>query len=74
MFARRRNSQKPGEELYAAFKQSFPEVGPGSSAGPGPLRSSSLSEALIDHPTNRYDTRSLSKTPGTALVADLDTF
>jgi CP2 transcription factor len=60
MFARRRNSQKPGDELYAAFKQSFPEVGPGtapssSSAGPGAMRSSSLSEALIDPPTShRY--------------------
>ena len=74
MFARRRNSQKPGEELYAAFKQSFPEVGPGSSAGPGPLRSSSLSEALIDPlATNRYVAHCHSNIPGSAHVADLVT-
>lgn len=55
MFAHRRNSQKPDEELYAAFKQSFPDVGPGSSssvqgeAGHA-RRSSTLSEAIIDEP------------------------
>ena len=58
MFSHRRNSQKPGDELYAAFKQNFPEVGPGSGSGsavPGALRSSSLSEALLDPPApHRY--------------------
>jgi hypothetical protein len=62
MFARRRNTQKPGEELYAAFKETFPGVGPGAipSAGPGDTagarRSSSLSEAIVDEPstTPRY--------------------
>lgn len=57
MFRTRTNSQKPDEELYTAFKQNFPDVGPGPlSAGPGPVqRSSSLSEAITDgnHP-NRY--------------------
>ncbi|RMZ91132.1 hypothetical protein DV736_g1660, partial [Chaetothyriales sp. CBS 134916] len=49
MFSQRRNSQKPGEELYAAFKQSFPEIGPGtSSALLGPSqRSSTIGDALI---------------------------
>ena len=76
MFSRRRNSQKPGEELYAAFKQSFPEVGPGSSrqdsAGQGPLRSSSLSEALIDPPTgHRYAIHCLSLPPRSTYVVDV---
>ncbi|KAF7507297.1 hypothetical protein GJ744_010731 [Endocarpon pusillum] len=50
MFRNRTNSQKPDEEFYAAFKQNFPGVGPGSpSAGPGPAqRSSSLSDVLTD--------------------------
>jgi hypothetical protein len=52
MFAHRRNTQKPDEQLYAAFKQSFPSVGP-VSAHPGTAddpvrRSSSLSEAIVD--------------------------
>ncbi len=57
MFRARTNSQKPDEELYAAFKQNFPGVGPGPlSAGPGPAqRSSSLSDALTDaNLSNRY--------------------
>jgi hypothetical protein len=57
MFRSRRNSQKPGEEFYTAFKQNFPDVGPGLlSAGAGPAhRSSSLSEALTDaNLPNRY--------------------
>lgn len=59
MFQNRRNSQKPDEELYAAFKQSFPDVGPGTSAGsaqPGPAhRSTSLSQAIPDAAaSNRY--------------------
>ncbi|RMZ81993.1 hypothetical protein DV737_g2318, partial [Chaetothyriales sp. CBS 132003] len=56
MFSQRRNSQKPGEELYAAFKQSFPEIGPGTSSvllGPS-QQPSTLSEALITGtPTQR---------------------
>lgn len=64
MFANRRSSQKPDEGLYAAFKQSFPEVGPGtSSAGHGqgvPVTSqmgtSSITEsAIVDPPdVHRY--------------------
>lgn len=53
----RTNSQKPDEDFYAAFKQNFPDVGPGQlSAGPGlAQRSSSLSEALTDaNLPNRY--------------------
>lgn len=67
MFSHRRNSQKPNDDLYASFKQNFPDVGPGtSSAGPGELpaltqRSASLSEALIDAPsTQRYVFRATS--------------
>lgn len=64
MFSHRRNSQKPNEDLYAAFKQTFPDVGPGtSSAGSGAVpaiaeRSASLSEALIDAPSTQrpFDT------------------
>lgn len=57
VFRCRINSQKPDEDFYTAFKQNFPDVGPGAqSAGPGPAqRSSSLSEALTDaHLPNRY--------------------
>jgi hypothetical protein len=57
MFRSRTSSQKPDEELYAAFKQNFPGVGPGPlSACPGlAQRSSSLSEALTDaNLPNRY--------------------
>ncbi|EXJ84982.1 hypothetical protein A1O3_05657 [Capronia epimyces CBS 606.96] len=62
MFACRRNTQKPDEALYVAFKESFPDVGPGSSSSAGPgeegpaRRSSVLSEAIVDEPstTQRY--------------------
>jgi hypothetical protein len=58
MFRHRTNSQKPDENLYAAFKQSFPGIGPGApSTGPGPVqRSSSLSDAPATdlHLPNRY--------------------
>ncbi|EXJ85847.1 hypothetical protein A1O1_06216 [Capronia coronata CBS 617.96] len=65
--ARRRTSQKPDEALYAAFKESFPEVGPGSSSSAGPSdegparRSSVLSEAIVDEPSTaqRYVSDSL---------------
>jgi len=70
MFAYRRNTQKPDEELYAAFKQSFPEVGPGSSStqveeGGLARRSSTLSEAIIDEPVTaqQYVWDYLSSTP-----------
>jgi hypothetical protein len=60
MFANRRNTQKPDEQLYAAFKQNFPGVGP-VSAQPGTAedlarRSSTLSEAIVDEPaeSQRY--------------------
>ncbi|OAG35523.1 hypothetical protein AYO21_10331 [Fonsecaea monophora] len=57
MFRNRRNTQKPDEELYAAFKQNFPEVGPGSTSSAlhgeagAARRSSTLSEAIIDEPS-----------------------
>lgn len=64
MSLRRRTSHKPDEALYAAFKESFPEVGPrssSSSAGQGEgvpaRRSSVLSEAIVDEEsstTQRY--------------------
>lgn len=53
----RRTSQKPQEELYAAFKNSFPEVGPGTApAGSAAAqRSASLGDALADpHIPQRY--------------------
>lgn len=56
MFANRRSSQKPNEGFYAQFKQSFPEVGPGTSSaehGQGvpvtsQLGSSSINAAIVD--------------------------
>lgn len=57
MFANRRSSQKPDEDLYAAFKERFPNVGPGTtgSAGHGAnvpvttqLGSTTISEAIVD--------------------------
>ena len=65
MFANRRSSQKPDEDLYAAFKQSFPEVGPGTascSTGQSQglpvtsqLGSTSIGEAIVDPPNlQRY--------------------
>ncbi|KIW61463.1 hypothetical protein PV05_01583 [Exophiala xenobiotica] len=58
MFRNRRNTQKPDEQLYAAFKQSFPEVGPVATSSAvqgegGPARrSSTLSEAIVDEPSS----------------------
>ncbi|KAJ9499494.1 hypothetical protein H2202_005077 [Exophiala xenobiotica] len=60
MFRNRRNTQKPDEQLYAAFKQTFPEVGPAATSsavqGPGEggpaRRSSTLSEAIVDEPSS----------------------
>ncbi|KAK5092509.1 hypothetical protein LTR70_001911 [Exophiala xenobiotica] len=57
MFANRRSSQKPNEVFYAQFKQSFPEVGPGTSSaehGQGvpvtsQLRSTSIDAAVVEH-------------------------
>ena len=63
MFAHRRSSQKPVEALYAQFKQSFPEVGPGTSSatqgqgvpGTAQLGSTSINEAVVDTPNpSRY--------------------
>lgn len=58
MFANRRSSQKPDVDLYAAFKQSFPEVGPGTnscSTGQSQgvpvtsqIGSTSIDEAIVD--------------------------
>ncbi|KAK5082053.1 hypothetical protein LTR05_007195 [Lithohypha guttulata] len=51
MFANRRSSQKPDEGLYAAFRQTFPEVGPGTSSagtGPGVPVTSQLGTSSID--------------------------
>ncbi|RMZ78793.1 hypothetical protein DV738_g3634, partial [Chaetothyriales sp. CBS 135597] len=56
MFSQRRNSQKPDEELYTAFKQTFPEIGSATSSAllAPSQRPSSLSEALITAtPTQR---------------------
>lgn len=73
MFANRRSSQKPHEDFYAAFKQSFPEVGPGTRSteqdqsvpGPTHQRSASLDEAIIvdTPPVNRYAEPSLHSPP-----------
>lgn len=60
MFANRRSSQKPDEDLYAAFKQSFPEVGPGTTSASihqgqavpvtSQIGPSSIGEAIVDPP------------------------
>jgi len=53
----RMNSQKPADELYATFRQTFPEVGPGTATStPAPSASTaSLSDALTDPTMNhRY--------------------
>ncbi|RMD39463.1 hypothetical protein DV735_g5664, partial [Chaetothyriales sp. CBS 134920] len=49
MFSQRRNSQKPDEELYSSFKQTFPEITAGTSSAllAPSQRPSTLSEALI---------------------------
>lgn len=58
MFVNRRNTQKPDEELYASFRQNFPNVGPGTSSAVPPSieaptrRSSVLSEAIVDDPVD----------------------
>ncbi|KIW69653.1 hypothetical protein PV04_05517 [Phialophora macrospora] len=68
MFRNRRNTQKPDEELYAAFRETFPDVGPGStsSAVPGEAgpvrRSSTLSEAIEDEPSTSQ--RAFESQPG----------
>ncbi|KAI4207973.1 MAG: hypothetical protein LQ346_000310 [Caloplaca aetnensis] len=56
MFRNRRNSQKPPEEFYAAFKDSHPDVGPGtlatSSAATSQtiaVHSGPLSNPVMDH-------------------------
>lgn len=57
MFANRRSSQKPDEDFYAAFKQSFPEIGPGTTTSTTQPDASSLithhgstsvSEAMVE--------------------------
>ncbi|KAI1619670.1 transcription factor CP2 and like protein [Exophiala viscosa] len=77
MFRNRRTTQKPHEELYAAFKQTFPEVGPGSSSSGvhgddgTARRSSTLSEAIVDEPNTHIgyetqpDTKEQDATPKT---------
>ncbi|KIV96759.1 hypothetical protein PV10_00580 [Exophiala mesophila] len=72
MFRNRRNTQKPDEELYASFRQNFPNVGPSTASAvqgtdPGPLRrSSTLSEAIVDDPSEpqrSYDAQADVKDP-----------
>lgn len=45
---RNRTSRKPADELYASFKQSFPEVGPRTATASQPQRSASLSDAPVE--------------------------
>lgn len=82
MFVLRRNTQKPDEDLYASFRQNFPNVGPGtSSADPASIeaptdtrRSSILSEAIVDEPTDpqRYVLDQLTSThPPSSFVPSL---
>lgn len=57
----RTSSRKPTDELYATFKQNFPEVGPGTASPPtttGPPASPApLRDALMDPTMNsRYIT------------------
>ncbi|KAF6219324.1 hypothetical protein HO133_005149 [Letharia lupina] len=44
MFRNRKNSQKPANELYAAFKQSFPHVGPATTTPSWAVSSNSTLE------------------------------
>ncbi|KAK4695995.1 hypothetical protein P7C71_g1845, partial [Lecanoromycetidae sp. Uapishka_2] len=46
MFRNRKNSQKPGNELYVAFKQHFPHVGPGTSSTPSSAASTDTTASL----------------------------
>lgn len=63
MFANRRSSQKPNEGFYAQFKESFPEVGPGTSSTShdqavpvsSQVGSTSVNEAVVEPSnTSRY--------------------
>lgn len=61
MFPFRQITQKPDEELYAAFNETFPDVGPRSSSALqrnyGLVgQSLTLSEAIVDEtsPPQRY--------------------
>ncbi|KAI9834252.1 MAG: hypothetical protein M1819_003090 [Sarea resinae] len=47
MFRNRKTSQKPAEQLYSTFRQSFPEVRPTSSGVPD-LNTISIADALTD--------------------------
>ncbi|KAL8745351.1 MAG: hypothetical protein Q9190_002512 [Brigantiaea leucoxantha] len=56
MFRNRKNAQKPSNELYALFKQSFPHVGPGTVKLSLPATTQSitstsgpLSDPIMDH-------------------------
>ncbi|MCJ1308673.1 hypothetical protein MMC25_002327 [Agyrium rufum] len=64
MFRNRHNSQKPTDDLYAAFKRNFPEVGTkstGTTSGEPSSSSTSLANAITDPnfihrtPTGRAD-------------------
>ncbi|KIX07617.1 uncharacterized protein Z518_02270 [Rhinocladiella mackenziei CBS 650.93] len=80
MFAHRRNTQKPDEELYTAFKESFPEVGPSSSPsavqeqGGSVRRLSTLSETIMDEPstTQRYASHRFTSVHLSALSGGLE--
>ncbi|MCJ1323050.1 hypothetical protein MMC15_008401 [Xylographa vitiligo] len=50
MFRHRRSSQKPGDDLYASFKQTFPEIGPRTVPSSAAISETTtcLSDALTD--------------------------
>ncbi|KAI9777712.1 MAG: hypothetical protein M1839_008631 [Geoglossum umbratile] len=52
MFRNRTNSQKPGDDLYERFRQSFPQVAPSSTSTSEPNIAASLSETLCDPTLN----------------------
>ncbi|KAK5942600.1 hypothetical protein PMZ80_005165 [Knufia obscura] len=81
MFAKRRSSQKPDEGFYAQFKQTFPEVGPGtSSAGQGQgvpvtsqLGSTSINQAIVEPvDAHRYVHRSSLSLPSVSAFSPYD--
>ncbi|KAI9676913.1 MAG: hypothetical protein M1817_006752 [Caeruleum heppii] len=46
--SREPTSRKPADELYTSFRQTFPEVGPGTATSAHPQRSASLSDVHED--------------------------
>ncbi|KAI9773320.1 MAG: hypothetical protein M1840_007535 [Geoglossum simile] len=62
MFRNRTNSQKPGDDLYERFRQSFAQVVPSSTSSSEPNIATSLGEALRDPIVN--ERRSLGQDHG----------